>query len=178
MIIAVDPGHGGPDPGAIGPTGLREADVNWAVAIRVNQYLQRLGHGVRSTRKEQECPTQLQRANVASGADCLVSIHANAHTNRDAHGMEVLVFPGRHHSSSLACISLTHLAVTISRRNRGIIHRTDLTVLREALPPAVLIELAFVSNPQEEELLRQDWFREKCALGISYAVDDFFLRRR
>jgi len=172
-LVCLDPGHGGEDPGAIGPTGLHEAEVNWAVSTRVKQYLERLGYDVVLTRSQNDRPTQIQRARMADYADVLVSIHANSFNDPKVRGMEALIYTEKYDSGALAHILLYHLGVTTARQNRGIKLRPDLTVLKEAVPPAVLVELAFISNPDEEILLKADWYREKAALGIAYAIRDF-----
>ena len=88
--IVIDAGHGGSDPGAIGPTGLREADVNLDVARRLAERLaMRYGFQVALTRDRDVFVPLEQRASHANGttADLFVSIHCNAATNRDARGI-------------------------------------------------------------------------------------------
>jgi N-acetylmuramoyl-L-alanine amidase len=88
--IVIDAGHGGSDPGAIGPTGLREADVNLDVARRLAERLAtRYGFQVALTRDRDVFVPLEQRASHANGttADLFVSIHCNAATNRDARGI-------------------------------------------------------------------------------------------
>lgn len=170
-VIYLDPGHGAEDPGAIGVTGLKEADVNWNVTQKAKQYLERMGHEVRFTRSEHECPLQWQRRDYAAPGDVLVSIHHNSSTYSDARGMECLIWPDRHDSAVLALLILGHLYVTAGRVNRGIVVR-QLPVLA-AKPPTALVEAAFLSNPDEEWLLKQEWFREKLAVGIAYGIRDF-----
>jgi N-acetylmuramoyl-L-alanine amidase len=88
--IVIDAGHGGSDPGAIGPTGLREADVNLDVARRLAERLaMRYGFQVALTRDRDVFVPLEQRASHANGttADLFVSIHCNAATNREARGI-------------------------------------------------------------------------------------------
>lgn len=88
--IVIDAGHGGSDPGAIGPTGLREADVNLDVARRLAERLaMRYGFQVALTRDRDVFVPLEQRASHANGttADLFVSIHCNAAANRDARGI-------------------------------------------------------------------------------------------
>jgi N-acetylmuramoyl-L-alanine amidase len=86
----VDAGHGGHDPGAIGPRGVREKDVTLAVARRLQRKLERAGFQVVLTRRDDrtlDLPDRTAVANTARG-DLFVSLHANAHPRRDRAGIE------------------------------------------------------------------------------------------
>jgi len=88
--IVVDAGHGGHDPGAIGPRGVREKDVTLAVARRLQRKLERAGFQVVLTRRDDrtlDLPDRTAVANTARG-DLFVSLHANAHPRRDRAGIE------------------------------------------------------------------------------------------
>ncbi len=91
LRIVIDPGHGGRDPGAIGPGGLREKDVTLAIARELAQLLRkRLGCRVRLTRDRDRYLSLEQRTAIANafGADLFISIHANASRSRRAQGVE------------------------------------------------------------------------------------------
>jgi N-acetylmuramoyl-L-alanine amidase len=88
--IVVDAGHGGHDPGAIGPRGVREKDVTLAMARRLQRKLERAGFQVVLTRRDDrtlDLPERTAVANTARG-DLFVSLHANAHPRRDRAGVE------------------------------------------------------------------------------------------
>lgn len=88
--IVVDAGHGGHDPGAIGPRGVREKDVTLAMARRLRRRLERAGFQVVLTRNDDrtlDLPERTALANTARG-DLFVSLHANAHPRRDRAGIE------------------------------------------------------------------------------------------
>jgi N-acetylmuramoyl-L-alanine amidase len=91
--IAIDPGHGGNDPGAQGPTGVREKDVTLAVAHRLAPILARQGLLITLTRDEDRYVTLEERTARANafGADLFVSIHCNAAENNKRHGVETYV---------------------------------------------------------------------------------------
>lgn len=91
--IALDPGHGGGDPGALGPSGLREKEVTLAVARRAAPILARSGIQVTLTRDDDRFVTLEERTARANalGADLFVSIHCNATENRTRHGVETYV---------------------------------------------------------------------------------------
>jgi N-acetylmuramoyl-L-alanine amidase len=91
--VVIDPGHGGTDPGASGPTGLKEKDVTLAIAHRVAPVLARSGMEVTLTRDEDRYVTLEERTARANafGADVFVSIHCNAAENRARKGVETYV---------------------------------------------------------------------------------------
>lgn len=91
--LVLDPGHGGTDPGALGPTGLREKDVTLAIAHKVAPVLARLGVQVALTRDDDRVVTLEERTARANafGADLFVSIHCNAAENKSRHGIETYV---------------------------------------------------------------------------------------
>ena len=91
--IVLDPGHGGTDPGALGPTGLKEKDVTLAVAHKVAPTLARLGVQVALTRDDDRFVTLEERTARANafGADLFISIHCNAAENKGRHGIETYV---------------------------------------------------------------------------------------
>lgn len=91
--IAIDPGHGGNDPGAQGPTGIREKDVTLAVAHKLAPILSKHGIQVMLTRDEDRYVTLEERTARANafGADLFISIHCNAAENKTRHGVETYV---------------------------------------------------------------------------------------
>jgi len=93
--IFVDAGHGGSDPGAIGPTGLQEKDVNLDVALRLRDWLQDLGASVEMSRTTDIFIPLGTRADLANGfgADRFISIHNNAFTSPTANGTETFTAP-------------------------------------------------------------------------------------
>ncbi len=112
-----------------------------------------------------------QRAQMANnmGADLFVSIHCNSSNNASARGMEVYVHP----NASQAAVNLANIIYsrleTIGVPGRGV-KRANFCVLRETSMPAVLIELAFISNPTEEKLLGSSEFQKKCAQAIADGI--------
>jgi N-acetylmuramoyl-L-alanine amidase len=91
--IVVDAGHGGHDPGAIGPTRVREKDVTLALARRLAHRLEGRGYEVILTRKDDRYLALEERTAIANarGGDLFVSLHANAHPRRDRRGVETFV---------------------------------------------------------------------------------------
>lgn len=187
MLYCINPGHGGKDPGAIGPKGLKEAAANLLIALKVDQYLTRLGHKTVLTRKDNNTTMSLdnivQVANK-SGAGAFLSIHCNAAANRDVRGKE-LWYPNNIDNSIReyeAGVSLSYLIdqytdVTTNANDRGSKFKTEerqeFYVIRKTTMPAALIECGFISNIEDENLLSQSWYQEKLALGIVMGLNIF-----
>lgn len=175
MKIVLDPGHGGPDPGAVGPTGLTEAEVVLDVAHHALDMLQVDGHDVRLTREADTYVSLGARSDFANkwGAGLFISIHCNAFTDPGANGTEVWYYEGSTAGQSLATAVQRELVNRLRRRDRGIKPTKSLSVLRRTSMPAVLLELAFISNPAEEQLMRSDGIRTLVAVAIYDAVREW-----
>ncbi len=106
--IVVDPGHGGSDPGAIGPHGVKEKDVVLDIARRLASYLKKMGFEVFMTRREDIFLSLEERTAIANEkqADLFVSIHANASPNRKARGIATYVFNNSDDEESMRVAAL------------------------------------------------------------------------
>ena len=114
MRICIDPGHGGSDPGAIGPTGLKEAMVNLDVALLLRDLLAHAGHKVIPTRIIDQTISLKDRSftSNANDADLFISIHCNAAVRRDARGIEAWTTVGRTKSDDWAEKIITNLSLS------------------------------------------------------------------
>jgi N-acetylmuramoyl-L-alanine amidase len=169
MIICVDPGHGGNDPGAIGPSGLTEAEVNLFAGRLLATSLAEAGHDVIMTRSGMQGISLSDRCHMSNQAkaDLYVSIHCNSASNSEAHGSETWYYTGSVAGKQWAQRLQTALIRSGGRQDRGIKTGT-FAVLKGTKAPAVLIELAFISNPDEERLLQdQEW--------LTHVVDELAL---
>jgi N-acetylmuramoyl-L-alanine amidase len=120
------------------------------------------------------------RADVANkwGADCFVSIHCNSANDPNANGTETFIFPGSSKGRMLAEPVHNRVVRALGTRDRGIKEAAFATgweaqefgVLRLTRCPAVLVELAFISNPTEEALLESESFQRKAAQAIAEGV--------
>lgn len=154
MILVLDPGHGGPDPGAIGPAGLQESSATLILAMHLYPQVALPGRKVYLTRWDDSGLHLSRRTDMARclGADAFVSLHFNSATDQTAQGVEVLYYPGSGPGRALAQAIQERLVKALGLRDRGIKSRPDLHVLRETTCPAVLVETAFLSQPEEEAL--------------------------
>jgi len=184
MKIAIDAGHGKDgDPGAVGPYGTKEADITQAIAVQLGNYILALGH------EAFLCDRSLyasERAVQASreGCEILISLHTNA-GGASAQGIEAWFAHGNEEGKRLASGILGVLTAETGAVSRRIKDDADwrpssdpnwtggMGVLRNFPGPAVLLELLFISNPQEEKLLSSPDFQQKCAHAIACGVLDF-----
>ena len=171
MRIVIDPGHGGSDPGAVGPNGLKEAHVNLAVALKIAEKLRKAGVEVKLTRTSDVFVGLQPRCNIANsfGADYFVSIHCNSAGTPEAKGTETYCYKFGGQGEVLAKAIQAELIAATGRANRGV-KTANYYVLRRTNMPAVLTELAFINNPEEERLLADPAYQEKCAAAIAKAI--------
>jgi N-acetylmuramoyl-L-alanine amidase len=223
LTIAIDPGHGGEDPGAIGPNGTMEKDVVLNVALRLREKLQaEPGVRVLMTRDSDffvPLATRVSKARAVS-ADLFVSVHADAFVLPHAKGSSVFVLSDRSASSlgarwlarrensadliggvnlpasnrEVAKVLLdlsTTAQIKDSRklagsvlgelRSVGDLHSAQIeqagfAVLRAPDVPSILIETAFISNPDEERKLRDPRYQAQLADAIFVGIKNYFRR--
>ncbi|MDR7460198.1 MAG: N-acetylmuramoyl-L-alanine amidase family protein [Armatimonadota bacterium] len=175
-VVVVDPGHGGRDPGAIGPTGLVEKEVNLDIALRLRRLL--VGDGIRVVMtRETDATVELpDRVRIARerGGTVFVSIHANAHARGGPIQSGTETYFLNAHSQALAQLVQDELVRALGLPNRGV-KTANFYVLRESTMPAILVEVAFISHPAEEARLREDAFRERVAEAIARGVARFLV---
>ena len=227
VIIAIDAGHGGEDPGAVGPGGTREKDVVLSIARRLQTRINRArigGHALRTylTRDGDyfvPLGTRVAKARRV-GADLFISIHADAFTRPEAHGASVYALSQRgassaaarwladkenasdqiggvnikvrdaqaqrvlldmstttqiKHSLALGGAIIPALAAIGDMHKKGV-ERANFAVLRAPDIPSVLVETAFISNPQEERKLRTAAYQEKLADAIFSGIRSYFAK--
>jgi N-acetylmuramoyl-L-alanine amidase len=180
--IILDPGHGGRDPGAIGPSKLQEKEVNLAIALETEKILKGYGVNVILTRAE-DIYVELADRPVVSDltvVDAFVSIHSNAGSSNTASGTSTYYLrenipdfkQDRLQSMYLAQGIQKYLTESIKRQDRGLL-LANFAVLTRSKAPAVLVETAFISNPEEEALLAGKDFQIKAAEGISKGIINY-----
>jgi len=173
--VILDAGHGGNDPGAVGPTGLLEKDVNLKITFIVADILMNRGVDVEFTRDHDKRVELSERVKIAndSKADCFASIHINSAADKAATGTETFAFNAGTEGDRLAKSVQKSLVNEIKLPDRGVKYR-NFTVIAKTTMPAILNEVAFISNPTEEKLLKNIEFIEKAAIGIAKGILDYF----
>lgn len=180
--IVVDPGHGGADPGAIGYSGLKEKVVNLITALELARLLDAAGAEVVLTRTGDQTVSNLRRVNLAndSGADLFISIHANSYAKNDSNGTEAFYYPNGNSSSDsrfLAGLVQKELVDVLGLRDRGV-KTNSFYVIKNVDVPAALVELAFLSNPKEETLLKDEKVLHSCAEALYRGIEAYFVLNR
>ena len=187
-VIAIDPGHGGNDAGAIGPTGVMEKTVTLNVALELEKLLKAHGATVIMTRHTDKTVSpngakasaieELQaRCDVANSAkaDIFISIHADSFTNPSARGTTGYYYSQTEGPASIKLADCIRKALCeqIKTPSRGT-KPCNFYVVRNTDMAATLIELAFISNPDEENILSSKDGVLKCAQGIFDGIEDYF----
>ncbi|WP_425477068.1 N-acetylmuramoyl-L-alanine amidase [Luteimonas cucumeris] len=222
LIVAIDPGHGGQDPGAIGLKGKREKDVTLAIARELARQVNATpGLKAYMTRNSDVFIPLNRRAQLARAAkaDIFLSIHADAAENRSANGSSVYVLSLKGASSQrarwladkenaadliggvslqktsnmLASVLLdltqsghmkasedaaSHVLDSMGRvGHTRRVERANFAVLRTSDMPAMLVETAFISNPEEERRLSDPKYQRQLAAAVLSGVNTYFTRQ-
>ncbi len=223
VIVALDPGHGGEDPGAIGPTGLREKDVVLAIARQLRDKLNAVrGMRVLMTRDADFFVPLNERVNKARRvqADLFVSIHADAFMRPEARGASVFALSERGATSAAArwmaerenradgvggvnvavkdaqvMRALLDMSTTaqikdslkvgqevlgrigkVGRLHKRQVEQAGFAVLKAPDIPSILVETAFISNPEEEDKLRDPDYRRELVEALATGIQRYFAR--
>ena len=186
-VIVIDPGHGGSDSGAIGPTGVMEKSITLRVGNELRRLLTQEGAMVymtRSTDKEvspkRSKATDIEelqaRCDVANqkNADIFVSIHMDSFTNDAAKGTTGYYYSlGNKRSRILADKIRAGVIDQLGTQSRGT-QSSNFYVVKHTDMPATLVELAFISNKNEEQLMNSEDGIKKAAQGIADGIADYF----
>jgi N-acetylmuramoyl-L-alanine amidase len=227
IIIALDPGHGGEDPGAIGPAGTREKDVVLSVALKLRDHINKSvvgGNPMRAflTRDADFFVPLNDRVKKAQKvqADLFVSIHADAFTNPEARGASVFALSDKGATSASArwlankenaadavggvnikakdvnvLKALLDMSTTaqindslrlggavlkeiggLGKLHKAQVEQAGFAVLKAPDIPSVLIETAFISNPDEEDKLRSQDYQDQLADAVMRGIKRYFAR--
>jgi N-acetylmuramoyl-L-alanine amidase len=176
LRIVLDPGHGGDDPGFVGPNGARESDICFAIATALEASLSASGTQVFLSRRANDGPSDQERATLANTleADLYIALHAGG-AEPSARGAAAFYFGHeRFHSETgmrLAELMLDHVCALGFIDGRA--HAKTFPVLRETRMPAVMLEAGYVTNPDEEQLLAGVAFQQRIAIAIAEALRAF-----
>jgi len=224
FIVALDPGHGGEDPGAIGPTGLREKDVVLAIALQLRDRLNALpGMRVMMTRDADFFVPLHERVRKARRvqADLFVSIHADAFLRPEARGASVFALSTSGATSTAArwmaqrenaadqvggvnvanvkdrqlLQAMLDMSTTaqikdslrlgrevladigrVGRLHKRQVEQAGFAVLKAPDIPSILVETAFISNPEEEDRLRDPAFRRALVEALANGIRRYFAK--
>jgi N-acetylmuramoyl-L-alanine amidase len=179
VVVAIDPGHGGADVGAVGIGGMQEKIVVFSIAHQVAEQLRRQGVRVVMTRTGDQEVDLEPRVSMARriGADLFVSIHANAisMSRPDINGLETYYY-GSSEGYRLARKIHNRLLNGTSLQDRGV-RQARFYVVRRTSMPATLVETGFVTGSQDAARFRSAAQRTKIAEAITQGILDYIQRR-
>ena len=223
IVVALDPGHGGEDPGAVGPSGLREKDVVLAVALQLRDRLNALPNMRAMLTRDADFFVPLhERVRKARRvqADLFVSIHADAFLTPQARGASVFVLSDGGATSSAArwmanrenaadlvggvnidakdatvMRTLLDMSTTaqirdslklggevlgqigkVGKLHKGSVEQAGFAVLKAPDIPSILVESAFISNPEEEAKLRDPEYQAQLVHALTIGIQRYFAK--
>ncbi|MCK8816472.1 N-acetylmuramoyl-L-alanine amidase [Natroniella sulfidigena] len=178
--IVIDAGHGGIDAGA-NTEGILEKDINLAIAKNLAAFLDRGSLEIIMTRKEDKLYNDdrnqdiINRTKITneSNADLLVSIHVNSFPSSTSFGGQTFYKPNSEESKELAS-AIQEKLIEIQPENYRKIKSAPYYILRKSEIPAVIVEVGFISNPQDRERLTNPEEQQKIAQGIGEGIINYF----
>lgn len=190
-FILIDPGHGGVDPGAVGKNEVLEKDIVLAVGHRLAAYLRQGGARVMMTREEdtdlsdpeitglyakkkQDLARRVALANHLQ-VDLLLSLHVNSFPDPNVYGGQVFYQPERPASQKIAASIQGELNRLIKDNDRVSLPNNHYYLMRQTKVPAVILEIGFISNPQEFLRLQNPVYQSKLAWSIYAGIVKYFL---
>lgn len=193
-LIVIDPGHGGVDGGAVHGE-LMEKNINLDVSLKLQDQLRKEKVEVVMTRDKDVSLEEKSQVNASrylmdlngrksiinnSNCDAFVSIHTDSQPhNLQKRGVTVFYYPESAKSKKLAEKISEHIDETIYEKflkdseSKTVISSRNLYVLRETEVPGVLVEVGFLTNEEDRELLKDEKYLEKMALAIKNALSDY-----
>ena len=180
-VVVVDAGHGGKECGA-NYGGVYEKDINLKIAKYVQKELQKNGVKVYMTRTDDVTTTLASRTILANSidADLFVSVHNNAMTNKSSvKGTEVLYPTSSIVKNGITAYNLAQklqdvVSTNAGTYNKGIINRNNLYVLNRTNMPAVIVEVAYMTNQEDLQKLKDEAFLEKAGKAIAQGILESF----
>ena len=175
MKIYIDAGHGGTDCGAVGVNNVHEADINLSVAKYLDVELKRQGIETMMSRTADTTKKLEVRAAEANkwGADIVCSIHCNAFDKESANGTEVLIYKKGGNAEKVALKVLSQLISALKTTNRGVKENNSLYILRKTNAPAILCEIAFITNKNDKAKIDEAHEQKAVAVAICKGICEY-----
>ncbi len=189
--IIVDAGHGSPDGGAVGNSGVLEKDLNLSVAMTLQKFFESNGTQVLLTRSDDngiyDVSGSIKNKKVSdiknreefiknSDAQVFISIHMNKFSDSKYSGPQVFYSGNNKNSELLAkCIQKSMIAA-LNPQNKREVKKADSSIylLDKAQIPAVLVECGFLSNAEEERLLKDESYQRQLAWSVYCGIIEYF----
>lgn len=187
--IVIDPGHGGKDPGKVGVTGSKEADINLQIGLKLREKLNEKGYRTAMTRSSQAVNDDnslkkteelrqrceiINKVNEANDKTILVSIHQNSYVKEHVKGPQCFCYKNSKEGRRLANIVQGILNEEINKEKPKEVKENDsYYILLNTTCPAVIVECGFLSNKEEEQSLMSDEYQNKIVEMIINGLDKY-----
>ena len=188
IIIVIDPGHGGVDPGKVSKTGVEEKDINLEIAFYLKEYLSSQDFVVYMTREDDSGLYEESASNKKTSdlnnrirfmkthdADCFVSIHQNSYPDETISSAQVF-YNGE--GTELAEYIQSSLLSVDPQNHRAAKFSSDYFLLKNATIPSVIVECGFLSNPTEASKLTDDSYQKQLAYAICIGICQYFSKNK
>ncbi|MBS4217044.1 N-acetylmuramoyl-L-alanine amidase [Bacillus sp. FJAT-49711] len=171
--IVIDPGHGGRDEGAAGANGTLEKGLTMNASLLLSEKLTTAGFNVVLTRSSDDYVSLQDRAELAyiENADVFISLHFDSIEDSTVHGHTTYYYYDS--EMKLADTVHNHISNAINISDRGVRYG-DYYVLRENQQPSLLLELGYLSNPAEEEIIKTNTYMDKITTAIEKGLVEYF----
>lgn len=174
LKVFLDYGHGGEDPGAVAGA-YKEKDIALAIGKRVKYHLERHNLKVVESREGDTNPSLTERSNKANSnyVDVAVSLHCNSFSDSSAQGVEIYTYGQGNREIGLAKAILKQITSNknLYTKNRGV-KQANFHMVREIKTASVLLEMAFISNDMDRNILLNK--QEEMAIAITKGILDFY----
>lgn len=185
IVIVLDAGHGGKDPGKVGINDVLEKDINLQIAVKVKGLLERHGFSVVMTREGDESLTgsnstkrddMKARVDVINNTkpDIAVSIHQNSYSDSQVSGAQVFYFSGSDEGKLYAETIQNELLRFDEENHRQAKANDNYYLLTNTKVPAVIVECGFLSNYEEAEKLAKEEYQEEISNVIVHGIESCF----
>lgn len=184
LLVVIDAGHGGIDPGKVGINQALEKDINLVIAKKVKRYLELSDVEVIMTREGEEGLYSPEDSNKkvqdmknrvalidSSGADLAVSIHQNSYSEEYVKGAQVFYYATSVQGQKMAEVMQKTMAEVLDRENRREAKANDsYYLLKKTETPIIIAECGFLSNSAEAELLMREDYQDRVAWAIHLGI--------
>lgn len=182
-IIAIDPGHGGFDPGALGTNGMDEKDLNLAIAQKLANILRQAGAAVVLTRETDAPLAHTKNGDLQarvdmvreSNADIFITIQCNSDPNSSYHGAQTFYYPSSEQGKLLETDIQKEIKQVLNNTHRQPQKHGETYMLKNLDIPSVIVEVGFISHPEEEKSLNDSRYQNKMAWCIYSGIVDYFV---
>ena len=177
VVIVVDPGHGGEDPGKVGTNDVLEKDLNLKISKKVQKLLEEAGIKVVMTREDDKVP-DAKKEDLQQRIDLIndtkprlaIGIHQNSYPDESIRGAQVFYHTITEEAEDVATAIQEELRTVDTTNTRQIKENDTYYMLKNSKVPMIIVECGFLTNPEEAEKLSQEEYQEKIAQAICEGI--------